>query len=716
MASDLSIGLSGLLVAQRALKTTGHNVANANTKGYSKQSVSLSARAPVMSTDGPVGQGVTVTEIRRIKDELLDSQIWAQTALLGSAEMQSNLLNNIQSIFNELSDSSLSNTMDKFFQSLHELSKDPVLSSNRQQLVQDGTNLVNKFNTLSEQFQKLQADAAQSIMTRVNDLNSITSEIAELNERIPATEFSGANANDISDKRDALITKLSKLADIKVQFTSRGTADILLGGTLVVFGKNTEALSTAMDGQNTAGIYGIAEINGGELKGLLNIQDVTVPKYLGKLDTLAASIIKEINNIHSEGVGLDGGFTSLTSTNAVSSATALLSSSSNNLPFTPSVTTYTTGTVTSSGSTVTGSGTTFTGNVAANDWIKLNDGNYYKVVSVDSNIQLTISGTYTDVTATATNITDGSLYVNLEDSSGGITRSSISVASDETITTLSAKLDAITNLSSSVSNGLITLTAASGYKFSFTKGLDTNPGTISNSTATLSGHYSGSDNDIYTLTVQDAGTGSIGTGSAVIRVTDLSGTVLQDLDVGANYTEGDVLQIADDVSISFGSGTIVANQTLTFDVTSDPDTSNVLTALGLNTFFKGNDASTIGVTQYIIDDPTRIAAASTSSKGDNSNVLRLAGLQNSVTTSSTTFNDFLQGAVAEFGIDTRQKKSEKEASDALLLSLENRRQEVSGVSIEEEMINIVRFQQAFQASARYINIITEVTDTLMSLR
>jgi flagellar hook-associated protein 1 FlgK len=280
---------------------------------------------------------------------------------------------------------------------------------------------------------------------------------------------------------------------------------------------------------------------------------------------------------------------------------------------------------------------------------------------------------------------------------------------------LTAKLDGITNLNASVSSNLLTITSDSGYKYSFTKGLDTNPGSIGASTATLSGSYSGSDNDIYTLNVQNAGTGDIGTGSALIRVTDASGAIIADLDVGSTYTAGDVLQIADGVSISFGSGAIVVSQQLTFDVINDPDTSNMLTALGINTFFTGNDASSIAVTQYIQDDVTRIAAASTASPGDNTNALRMLNLQNTASTSSSTFSDFLHSSVAQLGVETAEKISEKESYNLLLINLENRRQEVAGVSIEEEMINTIRFQQAFQASARYISVITEMSKILMAI-
>jgi flagellar hook-associated protein 1 FlgK len=169
------------------------------------------------------------------------------------------------------------------------------------------------------------------------------------------------------------------------------------------------------------------------------------------------------------------------------------------------------------------------------------------------------------------------------------------------------------------------------------------------------------------------------------------------------------------VSINFANGSIAVGNTLTFDVTNDPDTGNVLSSLGLNTFFSGQDATSIDVTQYIKDDVTRIAAASTSSPGDNTNVLRLIDLQNIASTNNATFSDFLQASVLQLGIETAERASQKSSSQLILTNLENRRQEISGVSIEEEMINTIRFQQAFQASAKYISVITELNQVLMQL-
>lgn len=853
MASELSIGLSGITAARQSLQVTGNNIANISTDGYSRQEVVLTTKHPVLFPSGSFGTGVTIDQIKRFKDELLDSQIRSNTSLLGSVEIQSETLRNLEFFLNELSGYGLSAAIESFFQNVQGLSTDPEFTSSRNQLLQDGINLANTFNSLDGQIKQLQLDLSQKTESKVIELNSITSEIALLNTEIVSTELGEqVNANDLRDKRDALLGRLSKLGDIRVIENDSGSVNVILGGSLVVDGSKSDELTTFSSGARTVGVSGTLSLNSGEIKGLLEMQDVTIPKYLGYLDSLAASIIQEIDNIHSEGVGLSGGFTSLISTNAATDSTAALSSTSDTgLPFAPTITSYTTGTVTSDGSgTVTGTGTLFLTNVNANDWLEVS-GSYYRILSVTDDNTLTVDGTVGAVAGYATNISNGNLSVTVEDSSGAITKTNMRVATDDTLTTLAARITSDTGLTASITNGILTITPdTTGDTFNFTKQLDTNPGSIGNSTVTLSGYYNGSDKDIFKMIVTNNGTGSIGTGSAVIQVTDAKGTVLANLDVGSSYTAGDTLQIADGVSVSFGSGTIsntgllgsmayseiiggtgtaIDNTTLfseidtggnlnniadgdtisisgtqqdgtavapytytitlantiqnllndleanfglttgsavidpngkiqinddftggsqlsiafiennegggsnldfgafsadadtnkvTFDVTNDPDTSNVLTVLGLNTFFKGNDAATIGVTQYIKDDVSRIAAASSSSSGDNTNALRLIDLQSKLTmnSSTATFSDFLESTTVELGVETRQKTSEKESFGYLLLSLNNRRQEVSGVSIEEEMINIIRFQQAFQASAKYISVIDELTNVLLGIK
>ncbi|MGQ3685527.1 MAG: flagellar hook-associated protein FlgK [Candidatus Loosdrechtia sp.] len=721
-SSDISIGLSGLLTSQRALQIIGHNIANVNTPGYSRQSLSISTNIPNISPFGLIGSGASIEQILRIKDDMLDPQINNFTSLLGSSEVQNSILKNLEAIFNELSGSSLNGMMEKFFQSIHELSANPELGSNRYQLLQDALNLVTySFRSLDEQFGRLKDNVGRMIETKTGELNSITSQIASLNQRIMEIEiYSGSSANDLLDKRDNLLSRLSKLADIRIVKNNRNSSvDVVLGGTSVVYGYKFKEITASPGEGGSIEIYNLStnNINQGELRGLLDMQNKTIPKYIQLLNTLAASFIKEVNNVHTTGIGLSGGFTSLTSTNMANNADDPLTDTG--LPFHPSVTKYATGTVTSTSNgngttTVTGDGTLFSSNVRVNNFIKLSDGNFYKILSVDSNTQLTISGEYTDDVPASTDVTDGILYINVISPSGEITKTSMSIASEETLNTLAAKISGIANIHASVNNGFLTIVADSGYQFNFTRELDTNPGNIGDARVTVSGYHTGNDNDIFTLTVMDAGDGSIGTGNSKIRVTDSIGKVLADLDVGSSYSGG-YLQITDGIYVSFEHGDIAAGDKLLFDVSGNPDTSNILTSLGLNTFFGGSDASTIRVTQFIIDDVTRIAAATTRSAGDNSNALRLISLQDSKLINGSTFSDFLHNIVAQLGTETAQKASEKESFQMLLMNLENRRQEISGVSIDEEMIHMLRFQQAFQASARYISVISEINDILMKL-
>ena len=142
MSSGISIGLSGLLTAQSAMQTIGHNIANANTPGYSRQRVGITARTPDANVFGPVGAGVTIDTIMRIKDELLNNQINDFTSFLGDSAVQSDTLKNIEAIYNELSDSSLNGMLGKFFTSFQEVSTSPELVSTRYQLLQDAKNLV----------------------------------------------------------------------------------------------------------------------------------------------------------------------------------------------------------------------------------------------------------------------------------------------------------------------------------------------------------------------------------------------------------------------------------------------------------------------------------------------------------------------------------------------------------------------------------------------
>ena len=186
------------------------------------------------------------------------------------------------------------------------------------------------------------------------------------------------------------------------------------------------------------------------------------------------------------------------------------------------------------------------------------------------------------------------------------------------------------------------------------------------------------------------------------------------LDVGSTYTAGNTLNVANGVSLSLSSGTISTGDTFSLDVINDSDSTNLLAALGINTFFSGADASDIVVSTDVNNDVSLIAA-STGEVGNNTNALRLAALQDDTSAiSNTSFADYLHQIASSLGEEASNAYKSEESFTTIETSLENRRDEISGVSVDEELVNLVRYQQAYQASAKYISIVNGLMDRLLS--
>ena len=240
-----------------------------------------------------------------------------------------------------------------------------------------------------------------------------------------------------------------------------------------------------------------------------------------------------------------------------------------------------------------------------------------------------------------------------------------------------------------------------------------NPGALGTSTASVSGIYSGQSNDVYTF--KALGSGTIGTTSGLqVEVKNSSGTVVATLDVGSTYTAGNTLNVANGVSLSLSGGTITTGDTFSLDVINDSDTTNLLAALGINTFLVVRMPRTL-LSDTDISNDVSLIAASTGEVGNNTNALRLAALQdNTSAISNTSFADYLHQIASSLGEEASNAYKSEESYTAIETSLENRRDEISGVSVDEELVNLVRFQQAYQASAKYISIVNGLMDRLLS--
>lgn len=313
----LNIGYKGLQAQQRALDVTSHNVANANTQGYTRQDVILETSPPIKVLEGYVGTGVDVAEFRRMRDQFIDIQIRTENKALGEWEVKSNILGKLEVIINEPSDSSLRNVLDDYWESWQKLSKNPESVAVRATVMQSGLTLAESFNHLDRQFTDLQEDINRGISIKVDEINSLARQLRDLNVQVVKAESSGNKANDLRDKRDLLLEQLAKVVDVGVVEDQLGAVNVTIGGrSLVARGYINEIkftynennpLEAKMEWFNslTQEVQGDVGIASGELKGYLHMRDVVVTNIQGKISDMAKSVAEQVNNLHHQGYGLD---------------------------------------------------------------------------------------------------------------------------------------------------------------------------------------------------------------------------------------------------------------------------------------------------------------------------------------------------------------------------------------------------------------------------
>ncbi len=654
MSSDMQIGVSGLLSAQRAMMVAGHNISNTNTKGYTRQTALLAARIPAVYSKGAIGQGVDLVKIIQQKDAYLNSRLRDISSTSNNISTKSRYLRELETLFNETSISGISSAMSSFFDAVNGLSQDTESMGSRSVLLEKANTLSENFNRMPAELDQMKTFIKQNVENKVSNINALTSSILDVNKQIYTLKNKGLDSNDLLDKQESLLQELSSIIDITAQFKADGTVDVSTGGGTLVSGTST---STVVYDEDTTGNIRITNsskmakytFSGGEMKGLLDIYNKTIAGYNTKVNTLAKGFISEVNKLHSEGVGLSGGFTDTRAANAVTDVASALTSAG---------------------------------------------------LSFD--------------------MTTGDIYVTVTDTTtGDVVKNTIAI--DPNVASLNDVRDAINNtvsglagnITASITDKKLRVVSDSGYQFNFSYALDPNPGSVGTSVASASGIYTGSQNDVYTFTA--SGPGTIGQTSGLqIAVKNSSGATVTTLDVGSNYTPGNTLNVADGVTVSFAAGSVVAGDAFSLDVVKDSDTTNILSALGINSFFSGSDASDIAVGDTISNDLSLIAA-STGDVGNNTNALRIATLQNSTSAvSNTTFADYMHQITAGLGEEARSSYNLEENYTVMQKALENRRDEVSGVNTDEEMINLVRFQQAYDASAKYISVVKELVDRLIN--
>ena len=233
----------------------------------------------------------------------------------------------------------------------------------------------------------------------------------------------------------------------------------------------------------------------------------------------------------------------------------------------------------------------------------------------------------------------------------------------------------------------------------------------------MSGTYSGAENDRWTFT--PVGTGTVGTTPRLeVEVRDEAGTLITTLDVGEGYSPGTPIAVAEGVSVSFSVGQLdaVAGDAFAMEAIADSDTSDVLVALGLNSFLDGTDASTIGIREAIANDPRLFAGSGSGEDGDNGAILSMLDVQTAeIEGLDGTLSTFYGSLVGGVGFEIASTSSALEVESFMLGSLEQQREQVSGVNVDEELVKMIEYEQTYQAAARFLQVVGQLNDTVMAL-
>lgn len=301
----LDLGKRALMAQAQAIKVNGQNITNANTPGYSRQ------RIEVKNSIHTRDESINILESRRIRDKFIDKSLRNEYQSLGNWDMKTQLLTRIEDIFNEPSDSSINRILGEFWNSWEDLSNYPEGNTQRAMVVQRGVALAQAINRVNSNLDVIEKNVDGYINDRISQINTLASQIAHLNSKIVFSEAGDQEASGMRDNRDLLIDKLSKMVNITVSDRGNSSLAIYVGGTVLVDDAtyNTMIIDGSSNSKNVRILWSsskaVADINNGELSGLLDLRNDIIPELRKQINQFASTLTSEVNRLHEAGYGLD---------------------------------------------------------------------------------------------------------------------------------------------------------------------------------------------------------------------------------------------------------------------------------------------------------------------------------------------------------------------------------------------------------------------------
>ncbi|CAI8762803.1 flagellar hook-associated protein FlgK [Pseudomonas soli] len=676
--SLISIGLSGLNASQTALAITGNNIANAAVSGYSRQQVIQGTGASQNIGVGFVGTGTTLQDVRRIYNAYLDNQLQTATSLNTDAAAFQDQITGIDKLLAE-SSTGISSVLTAFFSALQTASAKPSDVASRQLLLTQAQTLSNRFNAISSEMNKQNDSINSQLDTLSGQVNKLTASIADLNKQITQLSASGASPNNLLDARSEAVRQLNELVGVTVQERD-GNYDVYLGnGQSLVTGNRANTLSAVPSATDNSQ-YSLqinypnfssdvtSVVTGGQMGGLLRYRQDVLNPSMNELGRVALVVADSINSQLGQGLDANGQFgsslfSSINSALAISQrslAAAGNSAGSGNLDV-----------------TIANSGALTTYDYE----VKFTGPNQYSVRRSDG----TDMGNF-DLTTTPPPVIDGfTLKLN-----GGGLAAGDSFKVSPTRTAAASINTVLTDANKLAFAGPINGIVGSG---------NTGSGTISPpNLGTNLNIYGGAD----TALIQDSIKNSM-----PVRM------VFQAASGGTQAYE-----LFDAKGNSIGTGTIVPGQDnkLTINVpmrdaagapildgSGNPRTFSVETSVGGSP--AANDSFSFG---FNVDG-----------KSDNRNAQALLGLQTKSTVGmnsggGTSFTSSYASLVERVGAKANQAKIDTVATTAVLNAAKESRNGVSGVNLDDEAANLIKFQHYYTASSQIIKAAQETFSILIN--
>lgn len=641
----LEIGKRSLNAQQLALNTIGHNLSRLSDPNYSRQRVQLASTLPIQpvgvsrtNSAGQVGTGVFAERVERVRDEFLQTRILDEEGYLGYWTARESTLKELETLYNEPQTPNLKLRFEEFVKAWNDLANDPRESSSREVLRDQAIGLTRNVQTLFEHFFTLRQNLNEQIQTQVTEINTFSKQIADLNREISRLEAEGDSPNDLLDRRDTLVEKLSSLLEIRTSFSNEDEFIVYVGSERIVQGDQWEALKTRANPQNE-GLHSVFwersnhEIfsRTGQLQGLLTARDLDIETQIQNLNNFVVHLVSTVNEVHQDGVSLT------------------LQSQLNFFR------------------------EDFLAETPNGDWDRDDDG------ILDSTAVYKVSG---------------SQVLSLDDQIGTNGTVSLGIVDGREIqfdyrATDSVK-EWIDRLNASGSGlmaylnqrGELTLKAGSSSEIEADEPVP----------SFMIRHLEDSGNFLTQFSGILNRSGVEGafdwrTVGAVNQFSLENSYTLSPKSHPARWLGLDSAILRDLGNIAASRGVDTDGDRIVDQITGPNDGSNALRIV--SALMSENESRTLGLEQRIDSHPVRLSPESSS------------------------FSSYLDQTIAQLGSSTRVADLEKEKEEALLSNLEAMRESISGVNVDEEMTSMLRFQHAYQASARFITQVDQLLDTII---